>query len=414
MILARSLSPQDRGNLANILLLPAFLSGIALNGIQNYLGIESAKNPNDFNKNYQIGIRILFVFSMLAIAIYFCVIFFLNFDGLNYGDLYYQLKIIPFLIIPFSVWNAFQIQMELGQNNIKIYNYGRASFSLSYFFANIILWFLKIKILTYYLYAFIFATIYAAISTAYISRNDYKFEKIKINGIDYKNVILDSWRFSISNTLVSIIAMVDRFSISVFLDSRSMAYYVVAMALSQVASILNEALSPLFFSRIANKKNMESVGSYWLAARLRQVMLLNVIIGILLIMITPILIPLIYGNSYDSSINVVMILLPAMCIKAMMRPYEETLKAGGFPLKQSYAIVAMAVTFIVCAFVAVKYQSLIGISLAVLFSSLIGLIILVISVSNKYNISYRNLLLAKPEDLVGLYKQLISIINVKI
>ena len=408
VILARALSPEDRGELANILLWPTFLSGFGLVGLPTYLARETAINPRNAKKNYRIGLIALFIICLVTLIIYYWIIIMNKANGKI--NINFSMYIISGLIIPFSIWNAFQLQMELGRRNLSIFNYGRSSFSFSHFAFVIVLWMQSSESLIDYIIAFIGATIFAAISTNYFVVKKLKEESfIKLVHLnDVVQVMRSSWKFSISSSLIAIISIVDKVAVSVFLNAESMGLYTVAISVSQVSSIINEALSPLFFSKFAQKESVGMIDTIWLGMRLRQIVLINILIGLALVFLAKFMVPIIYGLDYQNAIGVVMLLIPAMCLRTMMRPYEEILKGSGSPLNQSYAMVSMTLVFASCASIAVYFQSLIGIAIAVLLSSFSGVLVVLQSVAKKTKVSSRSLIIPTYKDAKDLFYEIFN------
>ncbi len=399
IVLARALSPEGRGDLANFVLWPVLLSNIMLFGIHVSLSRATAIHPEDAIKNYYIG----FISLLLA-----CILASIAYSGIVFTKVFYVSRfdttalMIAALIIPFSAWNAFQIQMELGRSNFSLYIYGRVSFALAYLGSSLVLWCIHASKPTDYLWAFIVSTVFAALTThIFIYHNTFKysskqskvlgFSKLGFSKLGFSKNFRAAWPFGLSVTMNMLASTADKIAISLFFDSLAMGLYVIAQALLQVQSVINEAISPLFFVRLAQKDQFDKIDLDWLGKRFRQSVIINGCIGLAMIFAAPTLIPLIYGNAYSDSIKIIIFLIPAMCLRNMMRPFEEALKGSNRPLIQSFSTISMICVFVAGTAVAARIQSLQGIAISLLLASSTGLILVVTSVSRKSGLSIKGL-----------------------
>lgn len=397
VLLARALDPDGRGELVNIILWPVLLSHFALAGVHMSLSRATAAKPTDAAKNYRAGLVAISLTSGLAIVLY--GVAYLWSDQAKQAPHVLSGALFAALIIPFSAWNAFQIQMELGRHNLAYYNYGRASFAIGHLALVGILWFTAAELPNGYLFAFIATTMFAAVSTHVLIQ--HKLPTTDITG-STSPPLIDTFRtaspYALSAALITLATSADKITISLLFDARALGLYVVALGLAQVQSVFNEAVSPLFFARLAKKDRIDEVDPAWLGMRLRQTIIINGSIGLIMILTAPFLLPFIYGDAYSEATSLVMILVPAMCVRSMMRSFEEVLKGGNQPLSQSIAIITMTAVFASGAGIAAWAGTLYGVAFAQLIATLTGLGLVANAVARAASMRAANLLLPTAKD----------------
>ncbi len=209
----------------------------------------------------------------------------------------------------------------------------------------------------------------------------------------------------ISVGLVSLASAADRLLVSLFFSARLMGIYIIALAFAQVQGIFCEALAPLFFPRLARLKNLSSIDRNWLAGRLRQTLLINGLVALVVVAAAPALLPLLFGEAFADSVFLVMVLVPGFAVRAMMRPYEEVLKGAGHSPKQSLAIGTMSLVFGIIAVPSAILDSITGVAAATIFAGFVGMGMVVRSVSRLMNIGLADLLLVRPYDAVALARE---------
>jgi O-antigen/teichoic acid export membrane protein len=413
VLLARTLEPEMRGVLANVILWPQFLSHIAMWGVPLYLSREMASRPEHAAAYYRQGYAALGVTTLVAIAIYCGLLWLGGVAVVSGSSLGLTGAMFAVLIIPFSAWNALQVQMELGRKSIGTYTFARGSFTAVHLVLVAGLVLAGSHDPETYLWAFIAAAVVAAVATHWLVNGALvKLSPVPAHGETVIQTFRASAPFALSIALIALSGSADRIAISLFFDAHALGVYVVALALSQVQSVVNEAISPLFFTSMAQKDHAAQTEPGWLAQRLRQSMLVNAAICAALIVAAPVLVPLIYGRAYEPALPIVTLLLPAMCARAMMRPFEEVLKGMNRPLSQSLAISAITGVFFAGAAVAAWFGSVLGVVAALLLASLTGLAIVAVLVSRACDIGLNQLLVPKLGDIVDLFAQLRRLLGI--
>jgi O-antigen/teichoic acid export membrane protein len=404
VLLARTLEPEARGVLANVILWPTFLAHISLCGVPVYLSREMAGRPENAAAYYRRGYIALFIAIGLAILLYAALLVVgADVVGAGAGP---AGTLIAILIIPFSAWNALQVQMELGRMSIGSYTFACGSFTIVYLLSIAGLWAVQSRDLGAYLGAFVIAAAAGAVSTHWLINRSLSYVRAQQPlGESLWETFRASAPFAVSVGLIALASSADRIAISLFFDAHALGVYVVALALTQVQSIINEAVSPLFFASMARNDHIAQTDPGWLAMKLRQSLLINAGICAALVIAAPVLVPLIYGRLYEPALPILSLLLPAMCARGMMRPFEEVLKGINRPLGQSLAITVITGVFFPSAAVGAWFGSVRGVALALLAASLAGLVMAAVLVSRECRINLSQLVALRVGDVAGLFSE---------
>lgn len=420
IVLARALEPEGRGVLATVILWPMLLSHLALMGLHLHLGRIAGQSLYPVGALYRHGLSAIAPPVLIITAAWVVVDLATPGwpveEGINRHWIYILLCTS---IIPFSAWNAFQVQVELGRGAFATYNFARTSFAIIHLMLIGVLWLAESAEPLYFLACFALAAALAslfskaAIMTSCSARRSasdvgcISAPPAMSLGSTYRS----AWPFAVSTATVAFMTVADRLLVSLFFDAHTMGLYVVAIAMTQMQGVVNEALAPLFYTRLARHATLEAADLIWLAGRTRQSVAINVAIASGLMLIAPILLPLIFGYAYAEAMGFVSILVPAMAIRSVMRPFEEILKGGNKPLDQAATIATMSIVFAVCGAVAAWFNSPQGVAVALLLANTAGLALVVRRVSLHMGISAGELLLPRPNDLIELTSEMVKFVK---
>jgi O-antigen/teichoic acid export membrane protein len=424
LILARAMGPEGRGVLANAVLWPTVLSHLAVMGVPLYLSRIVAQQNSEAANWYRHGYVVLAVTAAIATTFWMAIDILTPSWPSAAGGMKLSSK-TPFIalgatIIPFSMWNAFQIQMELGRGSIATYNFARMSFAFLYLASIALLWLTAQTAPVGYLAAFTFAAVVGSLASHLLisfrlKRNQVGLVNDRTSSGErvshtLRQPILETlkraWPFAISTAALAIMTMADRMLISLFFDAHTMGIYVVAIAMAQVQPVINESIAPLFFRLVAQHSSLGTIDVDLLAKRLRQSVGLNGLIAIGLLVIAPILLPLVFGRTFSDAVPIVWILVPAVAFRSMMRSFEEVLKARNKPLSQAAAMTIMLAVFAIGGPIAAYFKSTEGVALAYVASSFAGFAFVTTAVAKHLKQEAIAVLIPLPSDFAGLASEI--------
>lgn len=418
VILARALDPAGRGVLAIIIVWPMLLSHLALIGVHLHLGRIAGQARHPVTALYKHGLVAISLPVAAATAIWIAIDLVTPTwpveEDLNR---YWVYLLLCASIIPFSAWNALQVQVELGRGALVNYYFARTSFAIIHLLLIGILWLVGPAEPLYFLVCFgLAAALSTVLSNAIILASQVNGrtvpgadEIIAPQAMSLASTYRSALPFAVSTATVAFMSMADRLLVSVFFDVQTMGLYVIAIALTQMQSVTNEAIAPLFYTRLARHATLREVNLDWLAKRTRQSVAINSVIAGGLMVVAPILLPLVFGSAYAGSMSFVVILVPAMALRGAMRPFEEILKGGNKPLGQAATIATMSFVFAVGGAAAVWYGSPHGVAFALVLANFAGLTLVVRRVSLHTGLGTGRLLVPRTRDVVELSSEIAKI-----
>lgn len=424
VILARVLGPEGRGALANVVLWPTVLSHLALMGVPLHLSRLVAQQKSEAANWYRRGYGVIALTAAIATALWVAIDFATPSWPLSVAGsspvTTTAFVALGAAIIPFSMWNAFQIQMELGRGVIATYNFARTSFAFLHLSFIAVLWLAAQTGPGSYLAAFTFAAVVGSVASHvlisfHLPRGQFGPVQERACSEDRASDAFDqpaietlkrAWPFAVSTAALATMTMADRMLISLFFDARTMGIYVVAITMAQVQNVINESVAPLFFRLVAQHAALAAIDVDWLAKRLRQSVGLNVVIAVGLLVIAPVLLPLVFGQTYADAVAIVWILVPAIAFRSMMRSFEEVLKARNKPLSQAMALTIMLAVFAIGGAIAAYFSSAEGVALAFVAASLAGLMFVASAVAKHVEREAITILIPRPGDFLGLASEI--------
>lgn len=291
--MARSLGPESFGNLNYALSLLAFFEALSNLGLINIIKQEMIKIPKDSSIIIGSSLYLYFIGALIS-SIGLGLTYFFNHNIL-------LLVFIPFYFFRvFDVWEHF---LDATKRSIVVARYKIFSFSLISFFRIIILYLqcnLIIVALSFLLEPLILSLFYY-----------YHFQKEKISKIryDYKlmlHLIKRSWPIIFSSFAVLTYMKLDQIMLMHLTTSKEVGLYSAAVKLSEVWFFIPISLCNAFFPSIVSSYSIENSNKFEESLqKLHSILLYTFLLGvIILIPLSKIFIPLLFGEKYIPSINI--------------------------------------------------------------------------------------------------------------
>jgi O-antigen/teichoic acid export membrane protein len=402
VIQARALAPEGRGLLAIYLLWPMVFAQLGLMGVHLFLAREAGRLPDAAARLYRAGYLAMTLSGIMMILAWFAFEWFAGApSALSDAPL---IMALAALIIPASAWNTLQAQMEIARGAVNRFCWIRASFTLPYLLVNVSLWLAGATEPRLYLLGYVAVSLLAAGTSWLGLRSTYRtlphLAEDTLNSA-WRPLALwrQSWPFALSATLLSLATMIDRILINGLFDARAMGLYVVALALSQVGSIVAEGMSPLFFARASKGQSLTDLDPLWLTARLRQSVLVNLLVMLGVMAASPVLLDLLFGPAFSGSLGLALLLIPAIGLRTMMRPFEESLKGGGRSHTHSLAIFLSTAIFVAVTLSAAGALALVAVALGQLAGSIAGLLFVAAAICRQIDQPILSVIVPRSGDL---------------
>ena len=327
ILLARSLGTAGRGVYGSLFLWALTIANIFAWGAQITLARQAAQAPERAAVLYRCAYRMSAIGGWGGALVYLAVVLPATSGGSNYPV---WLVIVASLIIPFSIPNAFQIQIELGRARFGSFNFVRGSFAVLNFLTIAVLWLANVRSVGVFVCVLV-GTALAATTAAMLAI------RRSLRGLPRTPVptVAQTVRASTPIALTMLVSGLgqqsDKLLASAIFGPSVVGVYLVAATLAQIQSLVGEALAQMFFARGAAVTDLAQIDRAWLGLRLRQTVLIYAAICAVALVIVPKLVPVLYGAEFVGAVPLLYLLLPGMALQGMVRPFEEYLRGLNMP-----------------------------------------------------------------------------------
>jgi O-antigen/teichoic acid export membrane protein len=403
IILARWLGPSQRGVFAAIILIPNILQYVVNFGLSSATFYFTAIPNSDKHKIWSSLLSLSLVQSLLGISVGFVIIKFylpkLSGDVVFLGGIY-------LLTIPMWLLGMYATYMLQGASYFNIANFLKAVIPTAYCLGIIVLKWLNILSIENMVYIQLcIQFIYAIISVFFLHKYLIGYLYFSVNFETIKELFnygLKVWIGDISQLANT---RIDQFLIGFFLDSHDLGIYMVAFSIANFSSIFAQAfrttIAPIIASEaIFNDKVSKTIfffKSYWV---------LSVVFHLVFIVSVPILVPLIFGQSYEKSIFISQILIIGSIFINAKFVLSGAIQGMKFPEIVSFVeVVGMIISLIFCYFL-VKTHGIVGVSSGLSFSYFSQFVVLIFYIHQRNIISYKSLLKISLQEIQAYYNQL--------
>lgn len=341
VMLARALGPDGRGVYGALFLWALTAANIFAWGAQITLARQVAQAPERAAAIYRSAYRMSLVGGLLGALAYLAAVISAT---LGRPEFPVWLVLVASLIIPFSIPNAFQIQIELGRGRYSSFNLVRTLFALLNFLTIAGLWIIGVRSVGVFVATLagvaLVSTVAAMLSIRLSLRGLVSEPRPKLG-----EIIRGSTPIAMTMLVAGVAQQSDKLLASALFPAGLLGTYLVAGSLAQIQGAVGEALSQMFFARGAAITDLDHIDRVWLGLRLRQTILVYAAICAGALAIVPVLVPYIYGVGFTGAIPLLYLLLPAMALQGMVRPFEEYLRGLHMP------VILATISLVVIAFV---------------------------------------------------------------
>jgi len=309
IIIARTLGPEKMGVYAIIILLPTILITFTKFGIDSatvfYVGKKKYSPRVIFGNNIITSLLI----STFAIIIGLAVILF--FGNKVFPDIKKEYLLLSLSLIPFNLFFAFTINIFLGLQKIKKYNF--------------------IQLLHTFIFLLLIATLllgfHPEIKTAIIANLLaitiiciflFFLTKKQLGGIAFhikKSLLKKFFSYGSKIHLINILSFlhlkIDVLMINIFLNPLAVGFYFIAATSAEKIMLISRSAGRVLFSRVSSETNKKKIKKFTPIV-CRNVLWITILIAIFLFFGSRLLIILFYSEEFFKSILPFQILLIGM------------------------------------------------------------------------------------------------------
>jgi O-antigen/teichoic acid export membrane protein len=379
LALARSLSLEEFGKISLILSVAAIVQGVVSFGFNNAVVIYLNQNGVQLRSTLLAKANVIF-FSYLPVALLVAIpaIYFTsgayNFSLFELVTIWVLSAIFSFTAYLISIFQAFQ-----QWNQYSILNALNAVVKfLCLSVALVGAYFLALDRYSAVIAALVlFVIAYLIIVTLY-SRQHFIFSKVSsevLRNRDYWKLVIT---IGFTNLIIVIAMRIDIFIVEHFVGIEALGVYAAAISLASAFPLLANALMNVYVVRAAQEKG-RPVFLQTLVRQQIKYFLPVIALGSVVALVSPYLVPFIFGLKFVPSVAIFNILLIAFLGGVVFTPIESHLYANRQPLIMGIKLIQLAAVIVFSIWL-VDIYGVNGVALSIVSSRLIGWVIISIVV----------------------------------
>jgi O-antigen/teichoic acid export membrane protein len=371
IIVARLLLPEGRGILAIILFWPQLIAGIGILSLNEAVTYQISKSRDTQGTVEVTAFYLALILALItSVLSYFMLPYLLGEERSEWLPLArtYLLLFIPFNFVALSL-----LAIDHGELKFTRLNLFRLSVPLIYLIGLIWLWLFNLMTVENVVWVN-FCSTFIATALRIIFARKYMIARPSWN---MASVLLTmGMRFHVTVVLLILASQVDRIVVMTLWNDSSVGLYIVAFTVaSSGLAVIASSFYTLIFPTIGHKKGIEAQAEY-LAKGLRYAMLLIVASAIPLLVLTPWLVPFLFGSEFNSAVIPTIGLLLAYIPMSMRQIIVRSLRGLGKALPGVIAESLSLIIFILLCWPLGSMFGLLGIGIALLLANLSSLVYL--------------------------------------
>lgn len=260
IIIARFLGPTGKGIYSLAILLPNLLITFTNFGIGPATIYYIGKRKYSLGEIFGANIIFSFLISLFSIILGFIIVFFFSsktFPGVPKFYLFFSL-----FLIPIQIFFTFLIDIFLGLQKIKKYNFIYLMQSILFF----IFIFVFIFLMNYGITMAIFSTVFSYFITLIFliiqTKKTIGNPVFKLNKLIIKDFFFYGLKCYISNILGFLHYRVDQFMINLFLNPTAVGFYSIAVGISEKLWLIPQSAATVLFPKVASERDKKRIKDF--------------------------------------------------------------------------------------------------------------------------------------------------------
>ena len=331
IIIARYLLPEGRGIIAIYLAVINMLLPLSELGIKQSSSYFLSKMKYEINKIVNTQTITLIISSILTIILLSLIYSFKELDN-------FFILLLIFLSIPLRIYISFTTAYGLSNREINKINIVQLILVISDFIFVVLFFMLFNLSVEYYFVSYFLSSLFASIYTFFWLKNSYKIT-LRINFKEYKEESLIILKKGITYALplfvIGLNYSADLLILDFYVSKDLLGIYAIGVTLAVLIWQLPTILNLLIFSYSVTTKNEKEFSlNLWNKSKL--LMLALIPITLVLTFLLKYLIPLLYGELFTRSFDVVLYLMPGVYFMIAFKLLNGDLAARGYPQVSFY------------------------------------------------------------------------------
>jgi O-antigen/teichoic acid export membrane protein len=169
---------------------------------------------------------------------------------------------------------------------------------------------------------------------------------------------------------------VDQAVIGVFLPPRALGLYVVALAFTNLPSLISRSIGMIALPQVASRGRAESTDEVW-----RFLLASSALIGLVVVALeltAGVLVPLVFGSDFEDAVAITRILLLGSLFYGARRVLSDSVSGSGRPGLGSIAELASWIVLVILLPIVVPLWGVEGVASAMAIASAVSLLFLVV------------------------------------
>lgn len=396
ILVARTLGPEGRGELAAIQTWPILLGTLAALGLPEALVYFAAKEPHRAGAYVGTATGIMIASTVIA-------------AGAGYLMLPLLLRQQPpdtievaraYLVVTLLSAGGVSFHALRGLQRFEVWNLLRLLPAIAWFLIALVAWLQGSTSASGLAYASIISAALLVIPfTIAVVRN------VSSSVLPDKALVRPLFRFGLPNLLAllpqTLNLRLDQMLLIMLFPARSVGFYVVAVSWASLSTPVVTSIGTIMFPRIAAHASMEErATSLQLATRLA--VLLTLLVTPMMALVTPVVLPLLFGQKFNPAVEAALVLVAAAGLSALNVVLQDNLRGCGRPSASLWAEAVGLCFTLPLLLLFLKPFGLMGAALASLVSYAIVFAVLIWLTCATLHLRLRQLIVPTPEDVLAL------------
>ncbi|MFL2077069.1 oligosaccharide flippase family protein [Marinilactibacillus psychrotolerans] len=393
VLLARLLGAEGKGIVTALFVFPNLLISLADMGVRQASAYTIGQKKYTVQEIFSSSLILWILASVLSVVL--LIGYYLLSSNTNFSWL---LIVIALGFVPIKILESYYYGIHQGKQQIEIMN---ARHMIS-FIARLISVVLFVWIISTGVFGAALSMLISSLAVviySYVKLKgtlNFKFSYIKGLPITlFKQGIL----FALALFVLNINYRVDILILEHFVSSTDVGLYSVGVGLAELIWQLPTAIGTVLFSSSANSKSDINAANQ--AAKLLRVSLVFLVFGSIMFVFTSRwIVPLIYGNEFQDSAQVINLLLPGIILVVIIQVLHSSLSGRGYPLIGLKIFILAIIVNIILNLILIPEIGINGAAIASSVSYAVGGIGYAWIYAKKTHLHIYDLLIIKKEDIL--------------
>lgn len=395
ILAARLLGVEGRGQLALVLLYPQMIATMGMLGLDRGLAIVGGRKELNSPALAPIVIlTVVFSFPVMVLA-YFVVINRIVEPTLA------KLSLLYILYIPALYFFMLSISLFNGVGDFIKYNASRLSFYGSYLFLILVFWTYRSLMLNNFVYANLLSVYAAMLVTGFflfrVKIHD-RLYSLKIIFSDCLVILKKTALFVIPGILAVAATRLDQIILSSYLDVKYLGLFVVYLAFSQMIAPVANAINVNVF-HLSIMESKRNIGQLTRIATVTYIICLS-----LMFLMAPLLIRLLYGETYMEHLSSARLLLLSSFFFFISQIFNEHMKGRSKVRQDIISLTVFMISMACTAYWLLPIFSIVGMAFSMVIANALRFLYLMMIFRREMNMKISDLLFIKQKDLFWMFQ----------